>query len=329
MPTSYFKLVAVDDPSWLQSEFLNGRARFGWSGPGTDLRIIAAIPWEVRTTDQHVTWSKTQFLLNRVAPGDRVVYQFQRPLRAFLIGEVIEPGYDVDVTGRGDFNHFLCVKPLVDEPISVSSIGVPGFLRHGLSKRGQYYQVYAQECVDALDRLVSEPVAQGERDVGVDLSETRAAIEVAVVEHIRSRWPAKSFEPFTAWLLEQVPGVEVIDVRDVQKGWDLRIRIFDPLSGSTLFDNVPVQCKNHSGSVSEDKPINDLRRAVRASGSPLAYLVILGDLDDGYRRRIAEAAAEMSIELGTPITFVVLDEKRVAELYVTALSQRPHLSTRL
>ena len=38
----YFKWVALkeDDPDWYERELLAGRARFGWSPPGADLRAI-------------------------------------------------------------------------------------------------------------------------------------------------------------------------------------------------------------------------------------------------------------------------------------------------
>jgi hypothetical protein len=36
----YYKLACFDDPAFLLTEFKEGRARFGWSPPGTDLREI-------------------------------------------------------------------------------------------------------------------------------------------------------------------------------------------------------------------------------------------------------------------------------------------------
>jgi ATP-dependent DNA ligase len=58
----YFKLVCShEDPAWYIGEFLAGRARFGWSGPGTELRTIKkkmdAGLWADRTEQEAVAWT--------------------------------------------------------------------------------------------------------------------------------------------------------------------------------------------------------------------------------------------------------------------------------
>jgi hypothetical protein len=83
----YFKLVCLheDDPKWYLKEFLEGRARYGWSGPGSDLHTIRA-KGDDRTPDEKQTWRYTQFLIERIKVGDRIVVQVEQPLRNFLIG---------------------------------------------------------------------------------------------------------------------------------------------------------------------------------------------------------------------------------------------------
>jgi hypothetical protein len=119
MASTYYKLVAINNPEWLQSEFLAGRARFGWSGPQADLRTIGKLNDSQRTPEQRITWRYTQFLLCRIRVSDRVVFQFQQPLRHFLIGEVAEPGYSFDPKTWADFNHILHVRPLTERPVPV------------------------------------------------------------------------------------------------------------------------------------------------------------------------------------------------------------------
>ena len=116
----YFKLVCLhDDPQWYLEEFRQGRARYGWSGPGSNLRSIKARidagEWKNRTDDEVQAWSYTQFLIERVGIGDRVVVQTEQPIRTFLIGEVIPPGYEFSPGDLDDFNHVLHITPITRE----------------------------------------------------------------------------------------------------------------------------------------------------------------------------------------------------------------------
>ena len=144
----YFKLVCLSDPAWLVGEFRNGRARFGWSPPGTDLREIRKKEWGTWSEEQRVAWTYTKFLLERVRPGDRIVVQLEQPLERFLIGEVIEPGYEFSPGTLDDFNHVLNVRPLTTDPLPVNSKDVSGALKHDLSKRGQYYEIYPERSLE-------------------------------------------------------------------------------------------------------------------------------------------------------------------------------------
>lgn len=64
---------------------------------------------------------------------------------------------------------------------------------------------------------------------------------------------------------------------------------------------------------------------MRTSGSTLAYLIILGEVADEYRRRIAAAEEELSREMGTQVRLIVVDETRVAQLYIAADGARTGL----
>jgi hypothetical protein len=193
-------------------------------------------------------------------------------------------------------------------------------LRHDLSKRGHYYRIYSDHSADALDTICTHGVATGRRGDADDLADTSEAVTRSVINQIRRRWPAKAFERFSGWLFDRVPGVEVSKTQDSGKGWDLLIRVRDPLSGDILFDEVPVQCKNFTGLVTDPGPIEDLVRAVRNADSPLAYLAILGKIDDEYRRRIAVAEEQLTTEMGKPVRFFVLDEATLAQMYLAAVS---------
>jgi hypothetical protein len=334
----YFKLVALNpNPDWLLEEYRNGRVRFGWSGPGSDLRRIQAIPRSDRSRDQQATWSYTKFLLERIIPGDRIVLQHKSPLRGFLIAEVTEEGYTSSEPQFGDFNHILHARPLVDDYIPVNA--VPQALKHDLSKRGQYYQIYPELSITTLDRLVDEqPWKESgwgrERKEKDEIDSTLDAIKTQAIREISRRWPAKSFEKFCARLCEQVDFIEVNEQADRYKGWDLLIRIVDPLTHEVLpgYDNVPVQCKNFTGDVRTSAPIADLRRCFEElTETNVAYLFILGSLTDAFQGQLTAAEADLQQQLGREVELRVVGEDRIAELYLrymisAAVDAGPELS---
>ncbi len=196
----YFKLVCLSDPPWIVDEFHQGRARFGWSGPGTGLREIRKKDWITRNEAERIAWSYTKFLVERVRTGDRVVVQPEQPIERFLIGEVIEPGYESSPGTLDDFNHLLHVRPLTPNPIPVNSTAVSAALKHDLSKRGHYYEIYPERSIEELDTIV-----QGASAGSLDLVTTRTdedtrdrtlrAIKQGMNREISRLWPGKDLHP--------------------------------------------------------------------------------------------------------------------------------------
>ena len=140
----YFKLVCLhDDPQWYLEEFRQGRARYGWSGPGSNLRSIKARidagEWKNRTDDEVQAWSYTQF----------------------LIGEVIPPGYEFSPGDLDDFNHVLHITPITREAIPINSKAVTATLKHDLSKRGHYYEIYPEDSIREPQRWKNTGAADG------------------------------------------------------------------------------------------------------------------------------------------------------------------------
>ena len=267
--TRYFKLVIFHDPVWLFNEFLQGKVRFGWGGPGMDLRVISKKSMETRSPDERMTWRYAQFLLNRLKPGDRLVLQFEQPMRKFLIGEVIAPGYDFTTPEMADFNHVVHCNPLTENFIPLDSQCVTSSLRHDLVKRGQYYEIYPELSISQLDRIVGEklwskPEGMAIRSSVHDMQDTEAEIRTQTIKAIAQRWKAKDFEIFCELLCKNIPSVEVKSRKDVFKGWDLLLRILNPITGSLLLDDVPAQCKNYYdyGTVDSNLPIEVLVRCI-------------------------------------------------------------------
>jgi hypothetical protein len=136
-----------------------------------------------------------------------------------------------------------------------------------------------------------------------------------IIRVVSRQWPAQNFETFCETLCNGVEYIEVKERKDSGKGWDLMIRLVNPLTQTILLDDVPVQCKNFTGAVTTTQPIDDLERCVRNSGSPLAFLFILGDLTDQFRQSLQEHQEKLSRELHREVTFEVIDQDRIPELY--------------
>jgi len=319
----YFKLVCLREKTdWLLKEYKSGRIRFGWSWPGSDLKEIGKKSFEEMSDDEKITWRYTQFLINRVEPSDRVVLQFERPLRRFLIAEIIGP-YQYAEIEEDDFNHILPCRPVTPEYIDIESSIVSRSLRHDLSKRGHYYEIYPEDSIKELDALISEekwnsPEYKEKWTEQIELARTRDNLIENTIQTISKKWKGKDFEIFASKLLKSIDGIEVKAWSDSGKGWDLQIRIFDPISNEILYDDVPVQCKNYEGLVETEKPIEDLERCVRNSDSNLFYLLIIGNLTDNYLKKIYEKQESLMNKFNREITFKVICQDRIAELYISA-----------
>jgi restriction endonuclease len=318
----YFKIICLDDPKWLLEEFHQGRARFGWSGPGTDLREIRQKEWTTRTEAERVAWSYTKFLIERICPGDRIVVQPDQPIQRFVIGEVIDPGYESSPGTLPDFNHILHVNPLTPQPIPINATVVSAALKHDLSKRGHYYEIYPEQSIQELDLL-----AQNAQQNALDLTSIRTdentrdrtlqAIKKGIIAEVSRLWPSKDFERLCEVLCDSLDYIEVKERKDGGRGWDLLVRIVNPITQTILLDDVPVQCKNYTGPVTSTQPIDDLERCIRNSDADtrLAILFILGDLTPEFRLAVQAKQETLSQELKRGITFEVIDQDRIAELY--------------
>lgn len=119
-------------------------------------------------------------------------------------------------------------------------------------------------------------------------------------------------------LIGKIPGVEVVDdSKDSHQGWDFLIRIQDPLcSGEFLHDPVQVQCKNYTGKVNSDKPIDDLMRCVQNSDSTIFYLCILGDVTEEFKEKLADAEERARDNTGRDVQFRLMDQYEIARLYM-------------
>ena len=322
MARRYFKLVALHDHDWLVQEFRGGRLRFGWSWPGSDLRSLREK--SVLTENERITWRYTQFLTERLEAGDRLVCQFAQPMREFWLAEVVTKGYDFDANRREDFNHIVNIHPLTDIGISLNAQYIPGFLKHDLTKRGHYYQIYPEESIVCLEQLVEErpwesTLPNQRRREADEFDESRAKLIQDTIGAIRKRWKGKAFEILCEYLCQNTHNIEVRSRKDNRLGWDLMIRIVDPITGGILLDEVPVQCKNYEGIVEDKRPVEDLERCIQNSKSDTAYLFILGTLTPKFRRYLDQVQETLSKKLGRQITFRVIEEETIAELYLARI----------
>jgi hypothetical protein len=316
----YFKFVSIrkDKEEWMLNELQKGRARFGWSSPGSDLRVIKAKGASDRSAEEKVVWRYTQFLINRLTKGDRLVIQLSRPLRKFLIAEVIGEYQSTDPQ-ENDFNHYIECRLLTDF-INVESQAVSQSLRHHLSKRGHYYEIYEELAKEELDRIV-ERYLQGDaefleaNEIENTAENESKALEEDVIrqtyKRISTKWPSTYFEKFVADLIRSTPGLEVKKQGDSKQGWDLTMRILDPIDGSILHEDIPVQCKNYNGAVRTKEPLDDLERCIKNSGSSIAYLFIIGDLTEEFNKELEKRIAE-----NEGIKWRVIGQEQIAKMYL-------------
>ena len=320
----YFKLVATypDHEEWMFKEFKEGRMHFGWGWEECDLNIIQKIKRSDRTEKQKKAWYYSQFLLNRLEVGDRLVIQHKQPLREFLLAEVVGEYKFSDDPGD-DFNHIIPVKPICKQYINLNSKIVPNFLRRALTKRGQYYEIYPNDAISRLNKIVEERAWKSDeyfqnRKFQDDLAEAKNEVVDIVIDKIRKYWKVNDFEKFTAELLKLVPGVDLKVLGDSGKGWDLTLQITDPLTFEVLHNEVPVQCKAYKGKVNTNRAIKDITRAIRnTEKTDIGYISILGDITDEFESARIEAEELISEELERDIQIKVLTEEILAELALT------------
>lgn len=310
---AYFKLVCTyaEKEEWMFEEFLQGRVRFGWSPPGSDLQQLKNKSKRDMTNQEKTTWRYSQFLINRLQKGDTLIIQHQQPMRKFLMAEVTE-GYEYDSREKPDFNHIIHVNPITDNYIPLDSKYIPHFLQHDLTKRGQYYEIYPERSINELDDIIKNEIWKKK-----DLHEKRT--DSLVIHEISQQWPSQNFETFVANLIEQTPGMEVKRKGDSRKGWDLLIKILDPVTGDDLIEEVPVQCKNYSGDVKTDLPIKDLERCLENSNSNIVYLFIMGNLTEQFIDIVKKKEQEMSKH--REVTLKIVDQDRIAEMYLNILER--------
>ncbi|UOQ45521.1 hypothetical protein MUN89_06140 [Halobacillus salinarum] len=326
--TRYFKFVATrkGKEDWMVDELFQGRARYGWSSPGRDLRKIQDTPKDKRIPEEKVTWKYSQFLINRLQEGDRLVIQLKRPLRQFLIAEVTGPYTSTDT--EEDFNHVVPCQLLTPEFVEVEAEAVSQSLRHHLSKRGNYYEIYPEEAKQELDSIVDqakEPsfmkANQQKRSSQFERKELEDSIITSTYETIARQWPSKYFEQFVADLIGSIPGLEVKKQGDSHLGWDLTMRILDPLTEEPLYEEIPVQCKNFNGKVTTTLPIDDLERSIENTQSPIAYLFILGELTDEFHMKIEERLEELKARYNRDIKWNIIEQDQIARLYLDSLNR--------
>ena len=328
--TRYFKYVSIFSgrEDWMLNELKEGRARFGWSGAGSNLNEIKSKSPSNRTAEEKVTWKYTQFMVNRLSKGDRLIIQLSRPLRGFLIAEVVGEYHSTEPE-ETDFNHFIECKLLTDTFIRVDSKAVSQQLRHHLSKRGQYYEIYDEDAKQELDILVErfslqdpELFKQNNSEHSGDF-EKEALEEVTIkqtYQRISKKWPGAYFEKFVGDLIDSIPGVEINKQGDHGLGWDLTMRILDPIDGSVLKEDIPVQCKNYEGKVKTTKPLKDLERCAKNSNSSIAYLFIMGDLTEEFNLNFDKKLELVKQDQNRDIEWRIIDQEQIAKLYLQKLS---------
>jgi hypothetical protein len=68
-------------------------------------------------------------------------------------------------------------------------------------------------------------------------------------------------------------------------------------------------------------------RSIRHTKSPVAYLFILGDLTDGFRSELERRRHSLELELEMPVSFELVEQDRIAELYSALIARNETANT--
>lgn len=331
---NWFKLVATNEENekWMLNELENGKLHYGWSPKGSNLIALNKLSWaELDAITLEINaWKpkaseilrKGYFLIQRIKSGDRIVVQLESPLRKFYIFEVTD-GYKYSEIERDDFNHTLIGKLLCEKEIPLFSSCISNGLRHDLTKRGRYYQIYSSTSCCELDEFVQQqkwdsPNLLIDATHESEMEKMQYEIKQNAITVIRNRWQSKRFEEFVADLISKTNGVEIKNGWDSGNGWDLTITIRDNITEEVLYDDVPVQCKNYLGEVITTRPIEDLERCIKNSNKTvdIAYLFIFGQLKDQFYNNVRILEQKLQDELKRNIRFRIVDQDQIVNLYL-------------
>jgi hypothetical protein len=329
---NWFKLLAINEgkEDWMLEELKKGNLRYGWSPRGSNLRVLDTHNWEeldkiiLKAPDWEATGSviyrRGAFLINRITSGDKIVVQFFYSSDEYYLFEVTD-GYVYSNPEYDEFNHILKGKLINEKPLLKYSQILSNILRHDLSKRGRYYQIYSTDSCQELERIIKNEAWNATVDkkfMETEYDRMNEDIITNTIDRIHIRWPSKQFECFIINLLKKIDGIEIKTDRDSYQGWDLTISIRDKLTGELLYDDVPVQCKNYGGDVNSEKPIEDLERCVKNSNKSVSifYLFIIGNLTEFFYKKLNESEIRMKNEYKRDISYKVVDQIQIARLYL-------------
>ena len=229
---------------------------------------------------------------------------------------------------KDDFNHIFHVKLASQKPIPIDLKEISPSLRHDISKRtvrGKY-QIYPEETVAELSRLW-EKLVNGTFDWSSKRTEAHTFEEMqdeltrVVISNISRRWKSKNFEVFCEKLCDATENIEVVSRSDTGGGWDLLIKVIDPLTGNILREDVPVQCKNYTGEVKDFTAIEDLGRCIENTKKDIAYLFILGELSQDFHLELKRKREQLCQKLGTNIILEIVGQTQIAHLYQKSQSR--------
>jgi hypothetical protein len=330
---NWYKFVCNNEGNiaWMVNELKDGRLRYGWSPPGSNLIKLAGMTWEDRekltignddwSESGNYIYSQSKFLLHRIKPNDLVVIQLTQPIEDFYICKVTGE-YEYAENENYDFNHVLPCELFNTNPIPIYSRIVSNSLRHALTKRGKYYGIYPEDAIRELNEIVNNKSWLNEdlkeiTDHEYEMFNTGNKLIQDTIRLIQNNWQSKYFESIAKEIFESIEHIEVKQDWDSGKGWDLLLTMRDPLTDEILMDDIPVQCKNYRGDVDTEKPFDDMRRCFEnIEGVSIGYIAIIGDLTDNFRKMHRDKEKEISAAVNREISIRLIDQEQIAKLYL-------------
>lgn len=317
---NYYKLVCAGEnkSEWLFSEYLAGRVRFGYGWPECDLRILAQQDAETLTDNQLLAWHYAQFLINKLIYGDCLILQFEEPLNKIVIARVTE-GYDYDENEKEDFNQIVRCVPLCDKYIYLSCSAVSFSLYRCLSKKGEYFQIFAADAISEINSLIrgnglKNDYSPQEQRTPVGYSGAARRMSQNENKYAPQKQASLQFQNMVCALIENCDNFEVMKPDAGPQGCDLLMHIIDPLSREILHAEVPVLCKTNITDDVIPAILDELETCVRCFNSGIVYLFVSNELSANMQRYIKLRRIRLSRDSRNDIHFIIIGKTQIAQL---------------
>ena len=277
-----------------------GIMRFGWGS--YDLNQLQNGKFEGFTTDQKLSWKKTNFLL-QIKPGDWIVQVSVPSYGKCIAAKVIEPYSFNNLSAEGDFGHgFKLDKKSIVE-FNRNDPNVLPIISRRLKLQGHYWRIYYKiEFLQSIENVINKTVClQQNESAGVyhlrkELHTTLSNLNSL----IHKNFPEKKLEKFIAQIFRKIPNVT--EVKENGSGYgtdygaDLIISYTTGLDILNLLkeEKLVVQVKSYKGINNDFNILKQLKTGIEKYNGNCGMIVSTATLGEGLLIEIDKLQEEIN-----------------------------------